>query len=146
MPGIRSSSDSSGGAMLARALEATPNKDHDGMGSTTNRSDSPSDDEMALVEASDQFNKLVNDSQGYRPLVAADEYHQGHHLRRPSTVRPPNGFVGQQPFGSPGSNVPPSVASSVSIIIDCFLCSFLRQSSCHLISILFSLNISANFH
>ncbi|KAF7539927.1 hypothetical protein G7054_g1812 [Neopestalotiopsis clavispora] len=112
MPGIRSSSDSSGGAMLARALEATPNKDHDGMGSTTNRSDSPSDDEMALVEASDQFNKLVNDSQGYRPLVAADEYHQGHHLRRPSTVRPPNGFVGQQPFGSPGSNVPPSVASS----------------------------------
>lgn len=133
MSGLRSSSDSSGGAKLNRALYTTPNKDDNDMGSTTKSSDSPSDDELALVEASDQFNKLVNDAHGYRPLVAADEYHQGHHLRRPSTVRPQGNFAGQNPFGSPGTSVPPSVASSVSILPSQF---FLWPSSLFFISIL----------
>ncbi|KAK6077978.1 hypothetical protein SCUP234_06352 [Seiridium cupressi] len=111
MPANRSSSDSSGGAPLhSRALEATPLKD--GLGSTTKSSDTPSDDEMALVQASNKFNELVNDAHGYRPIVAADEYHQGHHLRRPSTVRPLPSFPGQASFDSMSIGISPSVASS----------------------------------
>jgi hypothetical protein len=121
MPADRSSSDSSGGALLqSRALEETPRKDD--MGSTTKSSDSPSDDEMALVQASNKFNQLVNDAHGYRPIVAADEYHQGHHLRRSSTARLPTTHMGQSIYGSPANSVPPNVASSVRI-------SFLSKSS-----------------
>ncbi|KAH8197284.1 hypothetical protein TruAng_008567 [Truncatella angustata] len=104
MAANRSSSDSSGGALLrSGALEATPQQDDR---ESTRSSESPTDDEMALVQASDKFNRLANDAHGYRPLVAADEYHQGHQLQRPPTTHP-----GQSPFGQ-NIGVPPNIASS----------------------------------
>lgn len=75
---------------------------------------------MALVQASGKFNRLVNDAHGYRPLVAADEYHQGYQLQRPPTARPQTSLAGQSPFGQ-GNGVPPNVASSVSIFVSCSL-------------------------
>lgn len=79
---------------------------------STKSSDSPTDDEMALVQASGKFNELVNDANGYRPRVTADEYHQGQQLQRPSTTRP-SAFAGQSIFAMSGNSVPPNIASSV---------------------------------
>lgn len=125
-----SSSDSSGGGVLlhSRALEETPQKD--GMYSTRS-SDSPTDDEMALVQASGKFNQLNNDANGYRPRVAADEYHQGHQLQRPSTTRPP-AFAGQSIFGMAVNSVPPNIASSVRSIVlhNSFFVFFFTSRSC----------------
>ncbi|KAI1869476.1 hypothetical protein JX265_006566 [Neoarthrinium moseri] len=116
MPAARSSSDSSGGGAplySSRAMEATPHKDN----ATSKSSDPPSDDEMALVKASGQFNLISNDATAPRPAVSNDPYNYGQQLQRPGTVRPPAAFGSQSPYRQSSNNavnngVPPSIASS----------------------------------
>lgn len=114
MAGNHSSSDSSGGSapLSSRGSGFTSSRE---MAEATKTSESPSDDEMALVRASNQFNQIANDNTAHRPALANDEYRMGHQIKRSETVRPPNGFHPPSPFSTAGAvTLPANVASSVS--------------------------------
>ncbi|KAI0136796.1 hypothetical protein BJ170DRAFT_710823 [Xylariales sp. AK1849] len=90
------SSDSGGGVPLhsPRPHEATPRQED----KEPSKSDSPTDDEMALVRASSHFNQISHDNFSPRPEVIHTNNHRGPHIARPHTARPPTAFQQQMPF------------------------------------------------
>jgi hypothetical protein len=129
------SSDSDGGGALLyspRGADLTPSKQER---KEATKSDSPTDDEMALVRASSQFNQLTHSTVAAFPNSndnypnSGGSHSAGMQLARPTTARPSTAFQKQNghgnssrhtqyrsdrslPAGAVGPPVPPAALSN----------------------------------